>query len=192
MRLLELPGSHPRRPPQRHDHRRPRPRPVAARRRARASRSCRADRDATASASATWNGSSASKLARMRPTMPKSCPAPASKPRTRSDQVASLEQEFRHALGVKVEIQASARGRGKLIIHFAEPRRIRPSPRATDRRHEQRSARKSRLRRAVGSVGQKPLPFPNFSRKTARQRRGHLRQSRVLRLAFAGPRNNGG
>jgi ParB family chromosome partitioning protein len=39
--------------------------------------------------------------------------------RTRSDQVASLEQEFRLALGVKVEIKANSRGRGKLVIHFA-------------------------------------------------------------------------
>jgi len=47
-------------------------------------------------------------------------PGPGStKKRTRSDQVASLEQEFRLALGVKVEIKANARGRGKLVIHFA-------------------------------------------------------------------------
>jgi ParB family transcriptional regulator, chromosome partitioning protein len=47
-------------------------------------------------------------------------PGPGStKKRTRSDQVASLEQEFRLALGVKVEINANARGRGKLVIHFA-------------------------------------------------------------------------
>jgi ParB family transcriptional regulator, chromosome partitioning protein len=47
-------------------------------------------------------------------------PGPGSKKqRTQSDQVASLEQEFRLALGVKVEIKANARGRGKLTIHFA-------------------------------------------------------------------------
>ncbi|MCI0361355.1 MAG: ParB/RepB/Spo0J family partition protein [Planctomycetaceae bacterium] len=47
-------------------------------------------------------------------------PGPGSKQqRTRSDQVASLEQEFRLALGVKVEIKANSRGRGKLTIHFA-------------------------------------------------------------------------
>jgi ParB family transcriptional regulator, chromosome partitioning protein len=45
-------------------------------------------------------------------------PGPAKQKRTRSDQIASLEQEFRHALGTKVEIRASAKGRGKLIIHF--------------------------------------------------------------------------
>ncbi len=39
--------------------------------------------------------------------------------RSRSDQIASLEQEFRHALGTKVEIRASARGRGKITIHFS-------------------------------------------------------------------------
>src|SRR4029453_4643536 len=34
-------------------------------------------------------------------------PGLAKRPRTRNDQIASLEQEFRHALGVKVEIRAS-------------------------------------------------------------------------------------
>ena len=46
-------------------------------------------------------------------------PGPGKQPRTRTDQIASLEQEFRHALGTKVEISASARGRGKITIHFA-------------------------------------------------------------------------
>lgn len=46
-------------------------------------------------------------------------PGPGKRQRTKSDQLASLEQEFRLALGVKVEIKASARGRGKLTIHFA-------------------------------------------------------------------------
>jgi len=46
-------------------------------------------------------------------------PGPGKQPRTRTDQIASLEQEFRHALGTKVEIRASARGRGKITIHFA-------------------------------------------------------------------------
>ena len=45
-------------------------------------------------------------------------PGPGSKKRTQSEQIASLEQEFRHALGIKVEIRANARGRGKLTIHF--------------------------------------------------------------------------
>jgi ParB family chromosome partitioning protein len=45
-------------------------------------------------------------------------PGPGSKKRTQSDQIASLEQEFRHALGCKVEIKANARGKGKLTIHF--------------------------------------------------------------------------
>lgn len=40
------------------------------------------------------------------------------KRRTRNEQVASLEQEFRLALGTKVEIKQSARGRGKIVIHF--------------------------------------------------------------------------
>jgi ParB family chromosome partitioning protein len=45
-------------------------------------------------------------------------PGPGSKKRTQSDQIASLEQEFRHALGCKVEIRANAKGKGKLTIHF--------------------------------------------------------------------------
>jgi ParB family chromosome partitioning protein len=47
-------------------------------------------------------------------------PGPGRQKRTTSDQVASLEQEFRHTLGVKVEIRASARGRGKIVIHFQD------------------------------------------------------------------------
>jgi ParB family chromosome partitioning protein len=38
--------------------------------------------------------------------------------RTKSGQVASLEQELRLALGTKVEIRQSARGRGRIIVHF--------------------------------------------------------------------------
>jgi ParB family transcriptional regulator, chromosome partitioning protein len=45
-------------------------------------------------------------------------PGPGKQKRTSSDQIASLEQEFRHALGTKVEIRTSARGRGKIVIHF--------------------------------------------------------------------------
>lgn len=41
---------------------------------------------------------------------------PKQKPRT--EQVAALEQELRIALGLKVEIRQSARGRGKLVVHF--------------------------------------------------------------------------
>lgn len=45
-------------------------------------------------------------------------PGPGKQPRTQSDQVLSLEQELRHALGIKVEIKSSARGKGKLVLHF--------------------------------------------------------------------------
>jgi ParB family chromosome partitioning protein len=45
-------------------------------------------------------------------------PGPGKKPKARSENVAALEQEFRHALGMKVEIRANARGRGKVVIHF--------------------------------------------------------------------------
>ena len=37
---------------------------------------------------------------------------------TRSEQLASLEQEMRSALGTKVDIRQSAKGRGKIVIHF--------------------------------------------------------------------------
>lgn len=43
---------------------------------------------------------------------------PAKRSRTRSEQVASLEQELRLALGTKIEISQSAKGRGKIVIHF--------------------------------------------------------------------------
>jgi ParB family chromosome partitioning protein len=40
------------------------------------------------------------------------------RPRTRPGQIASLEQELRTALGTKVEIKQTSRGRGKIVIHF--------------------------------------------------------------------------
>jgi len=46
-------------------------------------------------------------------------PGPGSPKRTQSEQLLSLEQEFRHALGCKVEIRTSSKGRGKITIHFA-------------------------------------------------------------------------
>jgi ParB family chromosome partitioning protein len=53
-------------------------------------------------------------------------PAPATKAksskkpaRTRSSQIVSLEQELRSALGTKIEIRQTARGRGKIVIHFS-------------------------------------------------------------------------
>ena len=42
----------------------------------------------------------------------------ASKGRTKSSQVMSLESELRNALGTKVEIKASSRGRGKIVVHY--------------------------------------------------------------------------
>jgi ParB family chromosome partitioning protein len=38
--------------------------------------------------------------------------------RTRNDQIASLEQELRTALGTKVDIRQNAKGRGKIVIQF--------------------------------------------------------------------------
>jgi ParB family chromosome partitioning protein len=39
-------------------------------------------------------------------------------PRPRNEQLASLEQELRTALGTKVDLSRTARGRGKILIHF--------------------------------------------------------------------------
>jgi ParB family chromosome partitioning protein len=40
------------------------------------------------------------------------------KTRTRNDQVASLEQELRSALGTKVDIRLNTKGRGRIVVHF--------------------------------------------------------------------------
>jgi ParB family chromosome partitioning protein len=39
-------------------------------------------------------------------------------PRTRSEQLASLEQELRTALGTKVDLNQTGKGRGRITIHF--------------------------------------------------------------------------
>jgi ParB family chromosome partitioning protein len=39
--------------------------------------------------------------------------------RTRSGQIAALEQELRTALGTKVDVRQTSTGRGKIIVHFA-------------------------------------------------------------------------
>jgi len=44
----------------------------------------------------------------------------AGKRRVKSEQLASLEQELRAAVGSKVEIQQSGRGRGKIVLHFTD------------------------------------------------------------------------
>ncbi|MCC6509625.1 MAG: ParB/RepB/Spo0J family partition protein [Pirellulaceae bacterium] len=38
--------------------------------------------------------------------------------RTVTPQIGSLEQELRRSLGTKIEIRQSARGRGKIVVHF--------------------------------------------------------------------------
>jgi len=48
---------------------------------------------------------------------PHTVPAPKSR-RTRPEQLVSLEKEFRAALGTKVQIRQSAKGSGKIIVHF--------------------------------------------------------------------------
>jgi ParB family chromosome partitioning protein len=39
-------------------------------------------------------------------------------PRTRSSHVGSLERKFKEALGTKVEIRQTSRGKGRIVIHF--------------------------------------------------------------------------
>jgi ParB family chromosome partitioning protein len=46
-------------------------------------------------------------------------PAGSSRRKSRSRQVAALEQEFKGALGTKVQISQTAKGKGKIVIHFA-------------------------------------------------------------------------
>ncbi|MBN2023154.1 MAG: ParB/RepB/Spo0J family partition protein [Pirellulales bacterium] len=53
-------------------------------------------------------------LAAVEPTRPRS-----SAPTAKDDQIASLEQELRSALGMKVRLSHNARGRGKLVVHFS-------------------------------------------------------------------------
>lgn len=38
--------------------------------------------------------------------------------RTKNQQIASLEQELKNALGTKVDVRQTARGRGRIVIHF--------------------------------------------------------------------------
>jgi ParB family chromosome partitioning protein len=61
------------------------------------------------------------------------------KPTPTDDQLAALEQEFRMALGMKVKLTQTARGRGKLAINFKsheEFERLRDLLLATDRPQE--------------------------------------------------------
>jgi ParB family chromosome partitioning protein len=45
---------------------------------------------------------------------------PASRPKRKtSDQVKALEQELRSALGTRVDVKHGARGKGKIVIHYA-------------------------------------------------------------------------
>jgi ParB family chromosome partitioning protein len=46
-------------------------------------------------------------------------PAGGARRKSRSRQVAAMEQEFKGALGTKVQISQTAKGKGKIVIHFA-------------------------------------------------------------------------
>ena len=45
-------------------------------------------------------------------------PEPRASRRRQSQHTASLEQQFRAALGTKVDVRETARGRGRIVIHF--------------------------------------------------------------------------
>lgn len=51
----------------------------------------------------------------------KAGPATAASKRTVTPQIESLQQELRMQLGTKVEIRQTARGKGKITIHFSNP-----------------------------------------------------------------------
>jgi len=63
--------------------------------------------------------------------------------RTPSQQIASLQQELRMALGTKVEIRQASRGRGRIVIHFnshEEFDRVRQLLTGADPDHSQKDA----------------------------------------------------
>jgi ParB family chromosome partitioning protein len=45
---------------------------------------------------------------------------PARSSRTKNENIAALEQQFRTALGMKVKITHNVRGRGKLVVQFRD------------------------------------------------------------------------
>jgi ParB family chromosome partitioning protein len=64
-------------------------------------------------------------------------------PRTRSEQLVSLEQEFRTALGTKVDLRQGSKGRGRIVVHFSsheEFERIRRHLRGEAQTHVQTQA----------------------------------------------------
>ena len=133
MRLLELPGSHSRRP--------------SPRRRSPPATPAPCCRSATSTSRSPWpsgfeaDGLSVRDVERIVSEQigeddgeesPDVLPGPAKSKRTKTDQVASLEQEFRHALGMKVEIRANCPRPRQARHPFRQPRRIRPPPRSPD------------------------------------------------------------
>jgi ParB family chromosome partitioning protein len=70
---------------------------------------------------------------------------PVEKPR--NEQLASLEQELRTALGTKVALQQTAKGRGKITIHFQS--------------HEEFERLRQRL--TAGTMGQSQAPQVEFA-----------------------------
>ena len=53
------------------------------------------------------------------PTVAAANGKPAKKRRTANQQIVSLEQELRMALGTKVELRQTGKGRGRIVVHFA-------------------------------------------------------------------------
>ncbi|MEM6691695.1 MAG: ParB/RepB/Spo0J family partition protein [Planctomycetota bacterium] len=67
------------------------------------------------------------------------------KRRTITPQVEAMQQEMRHIFGTKVEIKSTARGKGKITIHFADPDEF------------------DRLRDALCQAGSQPPAIPDRS-----------------------------
>lgn len=61
-------------------------------------------------------------------------------PRSRSEHLASLEQELRNALGTKVDLRQTSKGAGRVVIHFSsneEFERLRSHLCSQQRQHQQ-------------------------------------------------------
>ncbi len=121
IRLLDLPRRCATSVAQRHHLRRPRPSAAHCRRRAKANHHLQTNpnRRSVCKGGGTISTGFAS-VCRQRGALRRRRRWPiAPVVRTRSKQNAALEQEFRSALGTKVQISQTAKGRGKIVIHFS-------------------------------------------------------------------------
>ena len=105
----------------RRDYARTRPGALAAGRRARAGRVLPAHSTGVAERARGRGACRASAVAADAPQTLRLVtgePEPRASRRRQSQHTASLEQQFRAALGTKVDVRETARGRGRIVIHF--------------------------------------------------------------------------